>query len=193
MIKIDYVVNSFFNSTTWILSKMKSNQVWLIDCGDSKPIIDYVNNNNLKLQGIFFTHTHYDHIYGLNELLVEYPDLIVYTSEYGKECLFSDKMNLSIYHENSFIYNGSDVRILQEGDRVPIFNDLYLNVIETPGHCPSCLTYFTEKQIFTGDSYIPGLKVVTKLPKGNKEIANNSINKIKKIALNKKIYPGHLL
>ena len=192
MLKIDYIVNSFFYSTTWILSKIESNQVWLIDCGDSKPIIDYINKNNLKLQGIFLTHTHFDHIYGLNDLLMEYPNLIIYTSEYGKECLFSDKMNLSIYHENSFIYNGSDVRILHDGDSIPIFNDLYLYVLETPGHCPSCLTYFTHDHIFTGDSYIPGLKVVTKLPKGNKEIAIQSVNRILNLITSRKVNPGHL-
>ena len=193
MIKIDYIVNSFFNSTTWILSTKESNQVWLIDCGDSKPIIEYINSNKLKLQGIFLTHTHFDHIYGLNDILVEYPDLIIYTSEYGKQSLYSDKMNLSCYHENSFTYNGSNVKILQEEDRIPILNDLYLNVLETPGHCPSCLTYYIDNYIFTGDSYIPGIKVVTTLPKGNKQLANNSIKKIQNLAFNKKIYPGHSL
>lgn len=44
-----------------------------------------------------------------------------------------------------------------------------LYVIETPGHCPSCLTYYTDNYIFTGDSYIPNVKVVTKLPYGDKK------------------------
>ncbi len=192
MLKIDYIVNSFFNSITWLLLITESNQVWLIDCGDSIPIINYINKNNLTLRGVFLTHTHFDHIYGLNELFEKFPDLIVYTSEYGKKSLFSDKMNLSCYHEKPFIFKGNNVKVLRDKDKIELSGKITLNIVETPGHCPSCLTYYSDTCIFTGDSYIPGLKVVTKLPHGNKEDAISSIKIILDLVTNRKVYSGHI-
>jgi glyoxylase-like metal-dependent hydrolase (beta-lactamase superfamily II) len=45
--------------------------------------------------------------------------------------------------------------------------------------------------IFTGDAYIPGISVVTNLPKANKELAQQSLHKILALAVGKTIYPGH--
>lgn len=186
---VSFIKNSFLNSTTYLISS--NNELYLIDCGDSKPIIDYIKTNKLILKGVFLTHTHFDHIYGLNDLLTEYPNLIVYTSEFGRQCLYSEKLNLSYYHETPFCYNGNTVTILNDGDKIHLSDSSILNVIETPGHCPSCLTYYFDRFIFTGDSYIPGLKVVTNLPRSNKKDAAFSLKRIKAIAINKKIYSGH--
>ena len=38
----------------------------------------------------------------------------------------------------------SYVQILKEGDKIELFHNIYLEVLETPGHCPSCLTYYTD-------------------------------------------------
>ena len=47
--------------------------------------------------------------------------------------------------------------------------------------------------LFTGDSYIPGIKTVTNLPASNKEQARISEEKIKSLSDDKLIYPGHLI
>jgi glyoxylase-like metal-dependent hydrolase (beta-lactamase superfamily II) len=51
----------------------------------------------------------------------------------------------------------------------------------------------TDESVFTGDAYIPGIAVVTNLPKGNKEQAKQSVQKILDLASYKTIYPGHRL
>ena len=61
----------------------------------------------------------------------------------------------------------------------------------TPGHCPSCLTFYTKNYVFTGDSYIPEVPVVTKLPKGNRALAEVSKEKILKLSEDRKIMAGH--
>ena len=67
-----------------------------------------------------------------------------------------------------------------------------MSVIETPGHCPSCLTYYTDKHIFTGDSYIPNEKPVTKLKGGDKEKYKCSLEKILSLVnVDTIICPGH--
>ena len=45
--------------------------------------------------------------------------------------------------------------------------------------------------LFTGDAYISGVKVVTNLPKGNKKLAQDSIERILGLAEGKTIRSGH--
>lgn len=189
MLKIDSHINTFFNSITYFLSYKK--ELYIVDCGDADDIIEYTEKNNLVLKGIFLTHSHFDHIYGLNTLYDKYPQAVVYASEYAKMALYDDRLNLSYYHEDSFIYKGDNVVILKDSDKILLSDVEELNIIATPGHCPSCLCYYTDNYIFTGDSYIPGIKVVTKLPRGNKIKADESVELIHDLAKNRLVYSGH--
>lgn len=179
-------INSIFNSNTYILENKSCDYCWLIDIGDAAPFLD---KNNIK--GIFLTHTHFDHIYGINKIIEKFPNCTIYTSKSGSEALYSDKLNLSKYHESSLIFEGSNISVLNENDKIEVFPNIYLEVIETPGHCSSCLTYYTDNYIFTGDSYIPGLNVVTNLPRGNKLQAQESLEKIISVIGLKTICSGH--
>ena len=191
MLKLEYVVNSIFDSMTWSLSEMESNQVWLVDCGDAGSIKEKVVDK--AIAGVLLTHAHFDHIYGLPELLKLYPDCRVYTNEVGRATLADSKQNLSFFHESPLSVVGPQVLLCREGDEIELFPDVVARVYETPGHHPSCLTYKVCDYLFTGDALIPGCKVVTNLPKGNKRIAQESFSRIKQLALGKIICPGHQL
>ena len=47
--------------------------------------------------------------------------------------------------------------------------------------------------IFTGDAYIPGVKVITNLPQGDMKKAEISLNRIMSLVQNNSICPGHKL
>lgn len=188
MIKVHQIINSIFESNTFILTY--ENKCWIIDIGDTDKISDFISDK-YELKGVLLTHSHFDHIYGINDFLKKFPDCKIYTSEYGETALKDAKKNLSFYHEQAIEYLEDNVQILKEGDKIELFHNIYLEVLETPGHCPSCLTYYTDNYIFTGDSYIPNLKVVTNLPKGNKIQAQESLERIKELAKNRIICPGH--
>ena len=69
---IDSIVsikNTVFSSATYILKIDSSEDLYLIDCGDVQPVISYIETNHLSLKGVFLTHSHFDHIYRLNELV----------------------------------------------------------------------------------------------------------------------------
>ena len=188
--EVKQISNSYLNSNTFILSDKSYDFCWLIDIGDIDKVLAEIPDN-CEVGGVFITHTHYDHIYGINQLLAAFPQLVVFTSQYGSEALYSDKKNLSKYQESSMVFEGKNVKILSEGGCVQLFDNDIIHVVETPGHCPSCLTYYTDSFIFTGDSYIPSVKVVTKLPGGNREQALNSVKKIKELSQDMIICPGH--
>lgn len=69
--------------------------------------------------------------------------------------------------------------------------EIPIQVYETSGHAPCCLNYILEDKIFTGDAYIPGAKVVSKLPGGNKLIAAKSKQFMFDFSLGKDLFPGH--
>lgn len=133
-----------------------------------------------------------DHIYGLPELVKRYPQCKVYVTEYAKEGLASDKLNMSRYHETPVTYEGDNVVVVHEGGSMTLFEgEPQMVFYETPGHNPGCLTMVLGDMIFTGDAYIPGVGANTQLPHANKEQAQQSMERIIKHAEGKLILPGH--
>lgn len=185
------IVNSVFTSNTYILYEPHFPGACLIDIGDTESVKTYLVKHRLTAWKLFLTHTHYDHIYGLPELMKSYPDCRIYTSEFGKEALKSDKWNFSRYHNDPIIYEGSNIEITKEGDRTELFPGAIIETIETPGHDPSCLTYSVGTYLFSGDSFIPGVKVVTSFPRSNRSIAETSAQRIIKMAKGCMLCPGH--
>ncbi len=120
------------------------------------------------------------------------PECIVYSSEDGKKGLFSDKLNLSYYHNDPITFLGSNIQVLRENDTIELFGNCYLEILETPGHNGGCLTFKAGNYLFTGDSYIPNVPVVTKLKGGDKESNKKSLQKIMdNISEDTIICPGH--
>lgn len=185
--------NSILNSATYLLYEEKNNEVWLIDCGDIEPITSFINTHHANINSVFLTHTHYDHIYGLNSLYSQFPHISIYTNKEGIKALYDDVMNLSMCYDVEFIYNGKKVIILKDNDTL-LINGNEITIYETPGHDVTCLTYKINDMLFTGDSYIPGCEIVTIWKKSNKIDAINSKDRILSIKeiFNLKINPGHI-
>ena len=140
---------------------------------------------------MFLTHSHFDHIYGINALHRAYLECRVYTAEYGKVALYDEKKNFSKYHESPFVYEGEDVLVFNDEESIELYPGINMKVYATPGHCSSCLTYVVGNWVFTGDSYIPDVKVVTKLSGGDCVSAKQSQDKILKLAEGKVVCAGH--
>lgn len=164
---------------------------YLVDCGDSDKILDVLEGKELK--GIFLTHCHQDHIYGIEKVLARYPHAKVFCSQKTFEGLKNDELNLSyIMPDYSFrFYKDSNVVVLDDG--IHYIDNMKVELISTPGHSEDCLSYIIEDNIFTGDSYIPFAKVFTKWPTSNKPLAHENEAKLKEIAetRNLKVRPGH--
>lgn len=184
MKSVDFVINSVVYSRTYIVTDISLNLVWLVDCGDVNPILSLVRGR--KIEGVLLTHAHFDHIYGLPALIEKFPEVAIYTNEWGKVALTDAKLNMSLYHGSPVRIDCPNVQVVKEGDKV-----CGLEVFETPGHNPSCICYADNKMIFTGDAYIPGCKVVTNLPHCDKVQTEASVERILALAEGKTIYPGH--
>ena len=194
MVKISHIVNSVFTSRTYILTQEGCSFVWIVDCGDVPPIVDMLSSlggDSSMIKGVLLTHVHYDHIYGLPRLTEKFPSLRVYTNEYGKNALTDIRLNYSKYHNDPIEYESENVVTCDEGTMIELFDGVQAKVYHTPGHNPSCLTYEVGDYLFTGDAYIPGIKVVTTFKGGDKVRAAESVERILQLAEGKVVCPGH--
>lgn len=192
-IKVSFIVNSVYNSRTYILTN-GGNEAWLVDCGDVPAVIDKLKSLShevASIKGVLLTHVHYDHIYGLSRLIDFFPEVIVYTNDYGKNALASSKLNLSKYHEDPIEFTSENVVVCTEGVDIELFEGVRAKVYYTPGHNPSCITYEIDNYLFTGDAFIPEVKVVTNLPGGDKKLASQTIERIVRMSKGKIVCPGH--
>ena len=192
MIEIHDITNSIFSSKTYILSKKGEDKAWLVDIGDIEPVISYLDERLLYVEGVFLTHAHFDHIYGIESLIKLFPECKVYCTEYAKEALASDKLNLSKYNGTPIKYSGDNVVNVHDGEKFFLFEDEpQMEFFKTPGHNPGCLTMVLGDVVFTGDAYIPGIGVNTIPPKADKELAKVSLERILKLAEGKTVLFGH--
>lgn len=193
MLSVDYITNRVFNSRTYILTRPDCDIVWLVDCGDTDRVLELINGKTVE--GVILTHAHSDHIYGLEALMKQFPNVKIYTNEAGVAALRSPQLNISRYHSeypDISIEATDNVRIVAEGDSLEIMG-VPVQVFETPGHAPSCITYIIEEKAFTGDAYIPGVKVFTGFPYANRAQARESVERILLLSEDRIICPGHTL
>lgn len=187
------LVNEFYTSNTYVLSCEGSPYVWLVDCGDYalqvRPLL-----KSRCVRGVLLTHTHSDHIYGIKELLADFPEARIYTNEFGSMALGDSKLNLSRYHTEVprlKIEDRGNVIMVNEGDVIELFEGFSGKVLSTPGHDRSCLSYIIGKYVFTGDSYIPGIKVKASFPNSNRADAEASYERLEIISKDYNLRPGH--
>lgn len=192
MIEVFSIVNSVSYSKTYILHTNGCNKVWLIDIGDVEPVFKFLEERKLTVAGVFLTHGHFDHFYGLQSLAEHFPDCKVFATAYTKQAIASVELNLSTKCEKPIRYEGDNVLVVQEGDEFVLFEgEPSIHIYEVPGHNPGCMAMIVGDYIFTGDAYIPGLGVKDFVPYANKEQARQSMERIIKLSEDKMIFAGH--
>lgn len=176
--------NSIMNSVTYVLYREDVDYSVLIDCGNSKRLYLELERLGKYVKAVFLTHAHYDHIYGLNELLVRFPEVKIFTNIEGKKALYDTKLNFSKYHSEiqPFVYSGQgNVELLEDDMVLELLSGEPLRVIFTPGHDVSCISYVIGKNVFTGDSYLPGIKTVMNFPRSNRALALKNTAMLKEL------------
>lgn len=143
----------------------------LIDCGMSYCASNLINNikqilNTRALDYVLISHSHYDHIGAVPYLKTEWPNLKIGGAEHDQNILRRSTALKAIRElslQSAEIYSGGFIddytddlmkidTVISEGDRIDL-GDLSIQVLETPGHTRSTLSFLMNREIlFTSES-----------------------------------------
>lgn len=161
-------IKAFSDNYIWCLTNKNNNQAWVVDPGQAEPVIAYLKQNKLILEGILITHHHYDHTDGVATLAQSYPNIITFGP---KNSPFK-----GITHP------------LHEGQKITVLNTDF-TILETPGHTLDHICYINDELAFTGDTLFSG--GCGRLFEGTAAQMWQSFNKLCKLAHDTKVYCTH--
>ena len=165
------IIKCLQDNYSYLIIDKASQNACVIDPSEAKPIIDFVENNKIKLKYILNTHHHYDHVGGNIELKKKYNAKVVGFKE--------DKERIPA------------IDILVENNEVWKEGNFEAMIYHIPGHTTGHIAYhfYNEKKIFTGDTLFS--LGCGRIFEGTYEQMFNSLNKLKKLPKNTEIYCGH--
>ncbi|MBP5405949.1 MBL fold metallo-hydrolase [bacterium] len=179
----------------YIVSEGK--EAFIIDPGgDAGKIIRAAKNFGVRY--ILLTHTHFDHIGGLNDVKNAFPEAKTAVHNLEKEWLYSAGLNFSEDFGFSFIYEKEIDIELKDGMKLD-FAGTEINVLHTPGHTPGSTCFYIKKSetcgspvLFSGDTLFRHSIGRTDFPGGSgRKIIESIKNKLLVLPDNTVVYPGH--
>ena len=156
---------------SYLIIDEEKNIACVVDPGESKPIIKYLEDNKIDLKFILNTHHHYDHVGG-NKSLKE---------KYGASVLGfkGDKNRIP------------EIDILLSDQQVWRYENFEAKIIHIPGHTLGHISFYfyKEKFIFTGDTLFS--LGCGRLFEGTHSQMYDSLKKLKELPHDTKIFCGH--
>lgn len=163
---IEPEVTAFFDEATWTISYVvkdpASNAVAIVDSvmdidyaagrisyESADKIVEFVEQNNLKVEWLLETHVHADHLSGAPYLQQRLGGKI----GIGENITIVQDVFGKVFNEGTeFQRDGSQFdRLFKDGDAYNI-GEMTCFTLHTPGHTPACMTHTMGNATFTGDT-----------------------------------------
>ena len=156
-------------------------------CEDNK-ITDYIEQNNIKIEKIYLTHCHFDHISGVNWLKEKYnvPVIAFHGEEEG---IKNKNINLSEYVTGTEVSVNCD-KLVFENDEIEV-GSIVFKVIHTPGHTAGSTCLYDGENLLSGDTIFANTYGRTDLPTASQHQMLKSVDKLLSLPPDTKVYPGH--
>lgn len=184
-----------FSENTYILHNDQKECI-LIDPGCSnhqeKHVLEhYIHSNDLQPKYIFLTHTHIDHVMGLNFAKNKWNVPII-AHPLAAKSILATEMVAKLYGLSVETPPEID-EFKNEGDEIILGNEK-MSLLFCPGHAPDHLVLYSKENEFAivGDVIFQGSIGRTDLPGGNFETLMESIHtKLLVLPENTVLFPGH--
>lgn len=151
-------------------------------------IVDFLKTNESLPKYIFLTHCHYDHILGAERLREMFGAKIA-IGEKDEIGLRDTSVSLSVWAGFEQKPFSADITF-SDGDAFNV-GSTEIKVLHTPGHTAGSVCYMIENSIFTGDTLFEGTVGRTDLPTGDFSALKASLERLKELGQDYKLYPGH--
>ena len=155
----------------YIINDDNYETIGVVDPSEAEPVISFLKKKNLKLNYVLNTHHHFDHIGGNIELKKIYNAKVV--------GFVGDKNRIP----------GIDITL--KNNEQWNFGNSTVKILHIPGHTLGHICFFFEEEkiAFTGDTLFS--LGCGRIFEGDHKQMLMSLNKIKKLPKNTKIYCGH--
>lgn len=123
----------------WAIIHKNSQQILIVDPGESFPVLQFLQQHSYQLTGILLTHHHGDHTRGVPEILKQFPDTPVWGS-----------IDSALSFINHPIHSPSEITV----------NNLFprYTILKIPGHTLDHIAYLDKENslLFCGDTLFAG-------------------------------------
>lgn len=165
----------FDTNYIWILQS--GQDIIVVDPGSFEVVSNYITANKLNLTAILLTHSHWDHVSGVNGIVKEY-NIPVYASENLEQTDDLDRTNIVFVKDN---------------EAINILPDITIKALSTPGHTMDGVSYLVRRSgleyLFCGDTLFAGGcgRVFTR----DYLLMLSSLDRIRNLNEEILVYPGH--
>ena len=162
---IIHPIKAFSDNYIWCIQE--GTEAVVVDPGEAKDVLDYLEEKQLRLAAILLTHKHEDHTGGVQEIIARHPESQVYGPK-----------------ETEALAN----RVVEEGNSFNLLGQT-LQVFETGGHTHGHISFLMGDHLFCGDAlFSAGCgRVFT----GDYEAQYETLRKFKRLDDGINVYPGH--
>jgi glyoxylase-like metal-dependent hydrolase (beta-lactamase superfamily II) len=205
--KVKANIKAFFDPETWtytyVVSGGKGTPCVIIDSvlnydpksgrtstHSADEVIQFIQNEELKLAWILETHAHADHLTAAPYLQEKLGGKLVIGNHITNvQSVFKGVFNL----EAGFAVDGSQFDHLLTDSESLDFGELSLKALYVPGHTPACMAYEIGDALFVGDTlFMPDVGTARcDFPGGNAKTLYQSIQKILSYPNETKLYMCH--
>lgn len=190
--KVEKFLTGIISTNCYLAINEETKQTVIIDpAACPKKILDYIEEEGLKIEAILLTHGHFDHIMGIDGFLERFP-VPVYVHEDDERVMKDPRLNQSAIYTAGYTFDGA--HYLRDRQTLELAGYTF-EVIHTPGHTWGGCCYYIQSEhvLFSGDTLFQCSVGRSDFETSSTSDLLTSIReKLMKLPDETIVYPGHM-
>ncbi len=192
---VSRIVVGPLGTNCYIVKNEQTGKGFVVDPGSgADKILAEIESLGVEIEYIFLTHAHFDHLLCVKEisdatgakLIFNKADSELFAQGAGLvRHFFPDRVKSMLEH-----YYMATYRLVTEGDSISA-GGMEVTFMNTPGHTGGSMFIFCGDIAFTGDTLLLGTVGRTDFEESSPFDMDDTIQKIKKLTGEYRVYPGH--